>query len=213
MTGLLFATASSSSAGRVEAALNLRAVNWSAVTLPPVCGGSQPINLHRLGSPPVPIAIGSVTPIPQRWSWADFYGRRSVQVWAGWEPVLYGDLDGQHDAAVDFACTNGGGTADGELLEGWVVFSGQGGRLSVVGVVTPRAKHPPTDPTTTIEIKISPTKIVAVEYWFDYEPRASNLVRVSRWAVTIWAYAHGTLRPGTPVVTNRPPPGWLHIKL
>jgi hypothetical protein len=201
--GLLFTTASGSSARHLAAALNLRAVTWSAVTLPPVCGGSQPIRLHRLGSPLG--AIGYVTPIPKRWSSADFYGRHSLQVWTGWDQVLYGDLAGDAGqvAALDFSCTNGGGTADGELLNGFVVFSGEGDKLSAVGVVTPQAQHPPSDPVSTVEITIAPGKITAHEFWSLYDP-----TEIGRWATTVWTYAHGRLSPGRPVVSTRPPPGW-----
>jgi len=138
---LILALASGSSAERVAATLNLNAVNWSAVTLPPVCGGSQPIRLHALGTTSAPNAIGYVAPIPKRWSSADFYGLDSLQVWAGWNPPVYGNLGGAAGrvAALDFSCTNGGGTADGELLNGFVAFSGEGDKLSAVGVVTPQA--------------------------------------------------------------------------
>jgi hypothetical protein len=197
--GLLATVGSGSSAGRVAAALKLRAVNWSAVTLPPVCGGSRPIGLHR--------GIGYVTPIPKRWSSADFYGVHSVQVWADWGPVVYGDLGGDAGqvAALDFSCTNGGGTADGELLNGYVVFSGEGDKLSVVGVVSPQAQHPASDPVSTVEIAIATGKITAQEFWSLYKPH--SLTEVGHWATTVWAYGHGRLSSGKPVVTARPL-GW-----
>jgi len=156
-----------------------------------------------MGSPPA--AIGYVTPIPKRWSSDDFYGRDSLQVLTGWDRPEYGDLGGTAGqvAALDFSCTNGGGTADGELVNGFVVFSGESGKLSAVGVVTPQAQHPPSDPVSTVEITIAPGKITAHEFWSLWDP-----TEVGRWATTVWTYAHGRLSPGRPVVSTHPPPGW-----
>jgi hypothetical protein len=129
-----------------------------------------------------------------------------VQVWGG--GVLYGDLGGDAGqvAALYFSCTNGGGTADGELLNGYVVFSGGGDKLSVAGVVTPQAQHPPSDPVSTVEIKIAPGKVTAHEFWSLYKPHSDT--DVGYWATTVWSYAHRRLSPGRPVVSTRPPPGW-----
>jgi hypothetical protein len=206
--GFLFPATSGFSAGRAATPLDVHAVNWSAVTLPAVCGGSQPIKLHSEGSPPVPIAIGYVTPIPKRWSSDDFEGRHSVQVWAGWDRVIYGDLGGDAGqvAALDFSCTNGGGTADGELLNGYVIFSGEGGRLSVVGVVTPQAKHPPSDPAATVAITIAPGTITAQEFWklYNEQPPYKDLYSDGTYysATTVWTYSDGRLRAGTPAVVK-----------
>jgi hypothetical protein len=193
VAGLVLASASGSSAERVAAALNLDAVNWTAVTMPPVCGGSKPIELHR--------GTALVKPIPHRWANYNFGGGHSV--WVGSGPVIYGDLGGAAGpvAALNFDCTNGGGTALGELLMGWVIYSGEGDKLSVVGVVTPQAKHHQTDPPTTISIQITPEKITAHEFWSDGAETAG-------WATTVWTYAAGGFRPGTPVIYCRAPAWW-----
>ena len=201
--GLLGGMAAGASAGRRTATLDLRSVNWAGATLPPVCGGSQPIQLHRLGSSLALIAVGYVTPIPRRWSGDAFYGRHSVQVWAGWEHPVYGQLGGDAGevAALAFSCTNGGGTADGELLNGYVVFSGAESRLSVVGVVTARARHPPSDPVSTVAVSIGLGRITAHESWSLYEPK-HPLSEVGYWATTIWTYANGNLQAGKPRVVR-----------
>jgi hypothetical protein len=196
--GLVLASASGSSAERVAVALNLHSVTWSAVTLPPVCGGSKPIELHR--------GTAVVMPIPRRWADDNFGGGHSV--WVGSGPVVYGDLGGDAGrvAALNFDCTNGGGTADGELLNGYVVYSGEGDKLSVVGVVTPQTQHPPSDPVSAVQITITPGKITAHEFWSLYQERPpyKDLYYDSTgyWATTTWTYRDDKLRPGSPSVVK-----------
>ena len=192
--------------GRPDAtasALDLHKVDWATVTLPgSVCGAPRPIRLHH--QPGLPAAAGTafVTPIPRRWSGDAFYGKRGVTVDTGWNPVVFGNLAGDAGeiAALIVDCNNGGGTADGVLAYAWVIFSGRGDRLSVVGVVTAQAHHPPGELATTIEIAISPGKITSNEFWYFI-----NDPLVGHWATTVWTYARGTLRPpGVPVLTGRP---------
>jgi hypothetical protein len=119
---------------------------------------------------------------------------------------MYGDLEGAGDdeVALAFNCNNGSGSSAGEPLLGWAIFSGRSGRLSVLGVVTPRAKHPPTDPPTAILIKIRPGEIIAHEAWAYYKTRPPYNA-VTGWATTIWIDAHGALPPGTPILFHHPP--------
>jgi len=125
-----------------------------------------------------------------------------VEVDTGWNPVVYGDLsgDGRADAGLVFNCNNGGGTADGVLLEGWVIFTGGAGKLSVVGVVTPRVQ-PTGELPTLVEIAIQPGKIIAHEFF--YGPSDGTCCASGR-ATTVWGYARGRLRPGTTTITRRP---------
>ena len=141
-----------------------------------------------------------VTPIPRKWSQDSFYGRHSVEVDTGWISVVYGDLagHGQDDAGLIFNCNNRGGTADGILLYGWVIFSGLDGQLSVVGVVTARIR-PGT--ATPVMITIAPGRITAHEFF--YGPSDPTCCASGR-ATTVWTYAHGRLRPGAPVITKQP---------
>lgn len=171
------------------------------MTLPPVCGGTRPIKLHHLRGAPSSFGIAEITPIPLRWKPYNFPSWQRVELWTN--GPIYGDLGGDAGAvaALSFSCTNGGGTADGELLNGSVVFSGAGDKLAVAGVVTPQAKHHPTDPPTTIGIKVAPGKITADEFWSDRGD-------VAGWATTVWTHANGRLSPGTPAVSCRPPAWW-----
>jgi hypothetical protein len=184
-----------SRAAAPAAALDLHKVDWSSVTLPgAVCGASKQIRLHH----------GRVffSPIPRRWSRDHFYGKRGVTVDSGLAPVVFGDLagNGGDDAGLSVDCTNGGGTADGVLLYSWVIFSGAGDRLSVLGIVTPRVQ-PSGELPTLIGIVIRPGKITAHEFF--YGPADPTCCASGR-ATTIWTYTHGALRPGVPVITRRP---------
>ncbi len=176
-------------------ALDLHKVEWSGVTLPgSVCGASRPIRLHH-GS-------AFFTPVPRRFSRDSFAGKRGVTVDSGWDRVVFGDLagSGHDDAGLIVDCNNGGGTADGALLYAWVIFSGVGGRLSVVGIVTPQVQ-PSDELPTLIEIAIEPGKLTAREFF--YGPADGTCCASGR-ARTIWTYAHGALRPCVPMITRRP---------
>ncbi len=176
-------------------AFDIHKVDWSSVTLPgSACGASQPIRLHH-GS-------AFVTPIPRRWSRDSFPDRQGVTVYASSSAVVFGDLagSGPDDAGLPVNCNNGGGTADGVLLYAWVLFSGSGGRLSVVGTVTPQVQPPDVLPTL-LEIAITPGEITAHEGF--YGPTDATCCASGR-ATTTWTYAHGALRPGVPVITRHP---------
>jgi len=176
-------------------AIDLHKVGWGSVTLPgSVCGASEPIRLHH-GS-------AFITPIPARFSGDSFPGRRGVTVDSAPDGVVFGDLEGsgRDYAGLAVNCNNGGGTADGVLLYAWVIFSGRGGRLSVVGTVTPQVQ-PSEQLPTQIEVAIKPGKITASEFF--YGPADATCCSSGR-ATTIWTYAHRTLLPGMPAITRRP---------
>ncbi len=176
-------------------AFDIHRVDWSSVTLPgAACGASRPIRLHH--------GRAFVTPIPRRWSRDHFYGKRGVTVDSGLAAILFGDLagSGDEDAALDVNCSNGGGTADGAFLYSWVVFNGRGGRLSVVGVVTPQVQPPEVLPTL-LTIAFAPGKVTAHEAF--YGPDDATCCASGR-ATTTWTYAQGALRPGAPVITKHP---------
>jgi hypothetical protein len=177
-------------------AIDLHKVDWASVTLPgSVCGASKPIRLHH-GS-------AFITPIPRRFSRDSFPpGKRGVTVDSAADAVVFGDLEGsgREDAGLAVNCNNGGGTADGVLLYAWAIFSGRGGRLSVVGIVTPQVQ-PSEELPTLIGIAIRPGKITAHEFF--YGPADATCCSSGR-ATTIWTDAHRTLLPGVPVITRRP---------
>jgi hypothetical protein len=177
------------------AAFDIHTVDWASVTLPgAVCDASHPIRLHH--------SSAIVTPIPRRWSGDSFAGKRGPTVDGGSDATLFANLagSGEDDAGLNVSCNNGGGTADGALLYSWVIFGGRGGRLSVVGVLTPRVQPPEVLPTL-IGIVPAPGKITAHEAF--YGPDDATCCASGR-ATTVWTYQHGALRPGVPVITKHP---------
>ncbi len=107
---------------------------------------------------------------------------------------------GPDDAGLRVNCNNGGGTADGVLLYAWVIFSGNGGKLTVVGIVTPQVQPREVLPTL-LEIVIAPGKVTAHEFF--YGPADPTCCASGR-ATTTWTYAHGALQPGVPAITRHP---------
>jgi hypothetical protein len=178
----------------IAATFDIHKVNWAGVTLPgAACDASKPIHLRH--------GKAFITPIPRRWSRDRFYSK-GLTVGSASDAVVFGNLagSGEDDAGLNVDCNNGGGTADGALLYSWVIFSGRAGRLSVVGVVTPRVQPHEVLPTI-LTIAIAPGKIVAHEYF--YGPDDETCCATGR-ATTTWAYADGALRPGVPVITKHP---------
>lgn len=130
--------------------VNLHEVNWADVTLPgSVCGTRHPIHLHR----------HRAVIVSTRW------GRR-VTVGSGWNPVVYGDLDGdgKDEAALVADCNNGGGTAAGVLAYAQVIFTAAQNSPRVLGVVTPQS--PRTYGAPLLQVRIHRGKIVAHEAWY-----------------------------------------------
>jgi len=167
--------------------LNLHKVNWAEVTLPgSICGASHRIRLHHH------LAVVASS----RWrSWP------RVTVDAGWNPVVYGNLDGdgQDEAALVVDCNNGGGTADGVLAYAQAIFTAAGNSPRVIGVVTPQ--RPDTYGAPLLTVSIRRGKIVAHEAW--YGPNDGTCCPSGR-ATTNWTYAHGSLRPGKSHIERRP---------
>jgi hypothetical protein len=86
------------------------------------------------------------------------------------------------------------------LLYAWVIFSGGGGKLSVVGTVTPRVQPSEVLPTLLV-VAIGPGEVTAHEAF--YGPADATCCASGR-PTTTWTYAHGALQPGVPVITRHP---------
>ena len=148
MTGLAFAVPSCGG----PKAVDLHKVDWANVTLPgSICGASHPIRLHRHK------AVVASTFWPR-------YPRVSVD--SGWNPIAYGDIDGdgRDEAALVVDCNNGGGTASGVLAYAQVIFTAVGKSPRVIGVVIPRSQG--TYGAPLVQVNIRQGKIVAHEAWY-----------------------------------------------
>ncbi len=198
---LVSGTGTSVPAGEALRTTPLRAstaegVSWSDVTVPgAVCGAQRPIQLHD--------GQATVAPIPRRFEHDSFYGKHYVTVEGGSQDggVVYGHLTrGGEDAALYILCTNGGGTADGDLLQSAVVFRVRDGVPSVIGIVWPQTQLPKQLPTL-LQLAITPGRITVHEFF--YGPFDATCCSTGR-AITTWTYTGGHLRAGRPVVTRHP---------
>jgi len=169
--------------------LDVHKVDWSSVSLPgSVCGATHSIRLHK----------GRAVVDSRRWPSVP-----RVTVDAGWNPVVYGNLDGvgQDEAALVVGCNNGGGTADGFLAYAQVIFTTAGKKLKVIGVVTPKQARKANRLPTLVTVEIRRGEVVAREAW--YGPNDGTCCPSGR-TTTVWTYANGALRAGKPKVTRRP---------
>jgi hypothetical protein len=169
--------------------IDIHKVDWANVSVPgSVCGATHPIQLHK----------GRAVVHSRRWPSVP-----RVTVDAGWNPVVYGNLDGvgQDEAALVVGCNNGGGTADGYLAYAQVIFTTAGKSLGVIGVVTPQQPRKANRLPTLVTVKIRRGKVIAREAW--YGPHDGTCCPSGR-TTTVWTYAHGALRAGKPKITHAP---------
>lgn len=169
--------------------LDIHKVAWAEVSVPgSVCGARHSIRLHK----------GRAVVDSARWpSWPH------VSVYAGWNPVVYGNVDGvgQDEAALVVGCSNRGGTAAGYLAYAQVIFTIAGRSLRVIGVVTPQQPRQANRLPTLLTVKIRRGKVIAREAW--YGPNDGTCCPSGR-TTTVWTYAQGALRAGAPKVTQTP---------
>jgi hypothetical protein len=117
------------------------------------------------------------------------------------DEVVEADLDGDGlpDVALEVWCTNGSGTAAGQLGHGYVVFTAARGDTDPVGTVSPRMTPPDVHVSLISRIEISTGRILVHELWYrDSDPTCCP----SGTATTTWEYVEGELSPGAPNVTG-----------
>jgi hypothetical protein len=187
---------------RVQAALSqrirspdLHSLDWRTVTLPGgACGSSRPIRPHRYEFGPAALIHADV----------DLLWWNPVVV-DSWSRPVFGDLDGdgRDEAALDVDCTNGGGTAGGQLAFRQVVFKAVGHTLYVVGVLTPRQPLGPETSHVPLSFvrAVERGKVIVSEAW--YGPHDGDCC-ASGVAQTIWTYHAGKLRPTRTTILRKP---------
>ena len=178
--------------------IDLHQVDWANVTVPPsVCGAKRPIQLHG----------GHAVVVSTRWgrSWRDRSrpARPRVTVSSGWNPVVYGDLDGDgaDEAALIVNCNNGGGMAGGVLAYAQVIFTPAEKSPRVIGVVTPQQRPNPHVNPTIVVVTIRRDEVIAREAWYGAH---DGTCCPSGRSTTVWTMRDGRLRPVKTVVV-RPP--------
>jgi hypothetical protein len=172
---------------------DIRCQDWNNIVVPAsVCNAKGTVRLRE----------GKSSVYSDAWPEYD-----SVEVVAGSEDdepeVVYGDLDqdGHEEALLALWCTNGSGTASGQLGQGWVVFR-LADRLRPVGEILPRTAG---DGRPTYIGGVHPTSaglIVTTEYWYGRHdmtccPRGR--------ARTTWQYKGGRVSHVATVITRQPP--------
>jgi hypothetical protein len=182
----------------IDRSIDLHQVDWADVTLPgAVCGARHPVQLHRHRAVVVSYRWGKSWRSPAWPAWP------RVTVDSGWNPIVYGDLDGDgaDEAALGVGCSNGGGTADGYLAYAQVVFAAGKKSPQVISIVTPQQRPNPNVLPTLLQVAIRRGKVVAHEAW--YGPNDGTCCPSGR-STTTWQYANGTVRPVKTVVRKRP---------
>jgi len=188
--GLVLLACALSGMGFGVSTVDVHKVDWANVSIPgSVCGAPHSMRLHKRRA----VVTSKRWPSVPR-----------VTVEAGWNPVVYGNLDGvgQDEAALIVGCSNGGGTADGFLAYAQVIFTTAGKSLRVISVVTPKQAHKANRLPTLVTVKIRRGKVIAHEAWYGAN---DGTCCPSGRTTTVWKYASGKLRPGRPRVTQRPP--------
>jgi hypothetical protein len=162
---------------------DLHDVDWANISLP-----GEFCDVPGL----ITFSNGEATGSSQRWG--------SVHLFVD-KHVVYGDVEGdsRSEAAVLTGCDNGGGTAGGQLGFAYVVLSGRGGSLDVIGSVTPKVEPPDVHTTLIGEITLARGQLTVHEAW--YRPSDPTCCP-SGTAVTVWKLEAGRLVPGAPSIRS-----------
>jgi hypothetical protein len=197
LSGLFAGTAVLASA---SSASPLKTVDWPNALVPAsVCGGYGSVRLHNS------YGLVSSSRWPDAWN-SNEPAVMADQVQVAFHgPVRYGTVaDGRAEAFVPIWCTNGGGTAGGQLGQSLVVFHGAPAGLAVTGIITPSQANDHTmayfDNSAT---RMEAGRITLEELF--YGPDDSTCCPTGR-AEDVWAVEGANLVPIVSHVTRQPDP-------
>ena len=182
----LAATALTTTGSAAQAApARTSGVNWSDVTIPgQLCKVSGPIELHNGKAFVRHSGFGMALDVLMT-------------------NVTRGSLGhGLQVAALQVWCYNTGGTADGQLAEGILVFDSPGGHPHLLGTLTPQLKGNPMLHIPFIVVNhIESTGHVAItEFFYD---SANPTCCPSGRASTLWKWTGRSFIPGRTHITSK----------
>ena len=182
----LAATALTTTGSAAQAApARTSGVNWSDVTIPgQLCKVSGPIELHNGKAFVRHSGFGMALDVLMT-------------------NVTRGSLGhGLQVAALQVWCDNTGGTADGQLAEGILVFDSPGGHPHLLGTLTPQLKGNPMLHIPFIVVNhIESTGHVAItEFFYD---SANPTCCPSGRATTLWKWTGRSFIPGRTHITSK----------
>lgn len=170
---------------------------WSGTVPGAVCG-SPSLLVLRHG-----VALAPTT----RWPEDELHGGGGgeVQVF-GYGPVRGNLAGGLPVQVVNVSCTNGGGTADGELSDSLVVFDVAKRPPAVVGILDPgvasgRGLLPPTFDDQPGGVSVQPGRLVAQQVF--YGPQDATCCPSGK-ATTVWRVVRGHLVKGATTLQQPP---------
>jgi len=158
-------------------------VNWGDVTIPgQLCKVSGPIRLHNGRAFVRHSGFGMALDVFEL-------------------AVTRGSLGhGLQVAALQIWCDNTGGTADGQLAEGIMVFDSPGGHAHLLGTLTAAHKTSMVHIPYIVVNRIETTGHVAVTEYF-YTPADATCCPSGR-ATTLWKWTGRTFIPGRTKITH-----------
>jgi hypothetical protein len=185
-------TAGSTTEDPAPKSADLRQVDWENASVPAeVCGGDGDLQLHD------GVALVSSTRWTDDWQGlepAEVPGQ--VEVWS-YGDASFGDIDGDglEDAAVSLWCTNGGGTAGGQLGQGLALMSGASGGTRTLGIAATDPANDSSDahaPYFDIStVRIEDHRLFAEE--LAYRPHDGDCCPSGRTSSS-WTLRHGDLQ-------------------
>jgi len=182
----LAATALTTTGGAAQAApARTSSVNWSDVTIPgQLCKVSGPIKLHNGKAFVRHSGFGMALDVLMT-------------------SVTRGSLGhGLQVAALQVWCDNTGGTADGQLAEGILVFDSPGGHPHLLGTLTPQLKGNPMLHIPFVVVNhIESTGHVAITEFF-YNSANPTCCPSGR-ATTLWKWTGRSFIPGRTHITSK----------